>query len=453
MTVLGVITIALVAAAWLFRRGAIQYVLGVAAVFPQTAGLLIGDKGFPLFYLAIAVIAVLAVPRLLMALARPQRAADEISPPRSVVDIVMVALVVWAGVISFAGPRIFAGLPVFDPSLGVDVQVGSLTPLAPTLGNTAQWGYLAIAAMFVISAGRLFPVDKRIVDVLIWATVILAGARLVAGGAWPLALVQTMPGLPYQNGDRAAGTFYEPSVLGMYLTAAAAYFGAQLLMRRSGPAGRQRFAALIGLGLVAVLFVANGSGTALVGLGLVAGLGAVVLFVRVARQKRPQARPLLIAGALAVTGAAITQVPAVLAYAVGMVETKRESFSFVARGASNQRSFEIVLDTWGLGVGLGGNRPSSLPLFVVSCLGVPGTALLIAVVVIAIVRAVRSGQLTSVWALLGGLTAGTVAVPDLSTPLIWVALAACIAPAVVAVPPSPIDPLEHPAPRDRVAHG
>ena len=151
-------------------------------------------------------------------------------------------------------------------------------------------------------------------------------------------------------------------------------------------------------------------------------------------QRRLQARPLLIAGALAVTGAAITQVPAVLAYAVGMVETKRESFSFVARGASNQRSLEIVLDTLGLGVGLGGNRPSSLPLFVVSCLGIPGTALLIAVVVIAIVRAVRTGQITSVWALLGGLTAGTVAVPDLSTPLIWVALAACIAPAMLRPP-------------------
>jgi hypothetical protein len=453
VTVLGVITIALVAAAWLFRRGAIQYVLGAAAVFPQTAGLLIGDKGFPLFYLAIAVIAVLAIPRLLMAVARPRHAIDEVAPPRAAVDLVMVALVVWAGVISYAGPRIFAGLPVFDPSLGVDVQVGSLTPLAPTLGNTAQWGYLAIAAMFVMSAGRLFPVDKRIVDVLIWATVLLAGARLVAAGAWPLALVQTMPGLPYQNGDRAAGTFYEPSVLGMYLTAAAAYFGAQLLMRRPAPARRARLAALAGLGLVAVEFVANGSGTALVGLGLVAGLGALVLLVRVARQRRLEARPLLIAGALAVAGAAITQVPAVLAYAVGMVETKRESFSFVARGASNQRSLEIVLDTLGLGVGLGGNRPSSLPLFVVSCLGIPGTALLITVVVMAIVRAVRSGQLTSVWALLGGLTAGTVAVPDLSTPLIWVALAACIAPAVMPRADPVVPAVERVGAREPVLHG
>jgi hypothetical protein len=321
---------------------------------------------------------------------------------------------------------------VFDPSLGVDVQVGSLTPLAPTLGNLAQWGYLAIAVLFLLVAGRLYPVDRRIVDVMIWATVLLAGARLVAGGAWPLDLIQTMPGLPYQNGARAAGTFYEPSVLGMYLTAAAAYFGAQLLRRRTGRATLPRLAAIAGLGLVAVEFVANGSGTALVGLGLVAGLGAVVLFVLAVRSRRLRARPLLVAGAVAVAGAAITQVPAVLGYAIGMVQTKTESFSFVARGASNERSAAIVLDTFGLGVGLGGNRPSSLPLFVVSCLGVPGSLLLIAIVVIALLRAARSGQVTSAWALLGGLTAGSVAVPDLSTPLIWVAIVACIVPAMAA---------------------
>lgn len=452
MTILGVVTIAVVAAAWLFRRGALQYVLGVAAVLPQTAGLLIGDKGFPLFYLALSVIAVLAIPNLLMALAHPRRAFDVITPPRTAVDIIAVALVVWAGVISYAGPRIFAGLPVFDPSLGVDVQVGLLTPLTPTLGNAAQLGYLALAVLFLVSAGRFFPVDRRIVGALIWATVLLAGARIAAGAAWPLELVQTMPGLPYQNGTRAAGTFYEPSVLGMYLTAAAGYFGAQLLARQPTRPGRARATAAGGLSLVAAEFIANGSGTALVGLALVTALGAAVLFVRALRRRRPQARPLLVAGTLALVGAAITQVPAALDFAIDMVETKKESFSFVARGASNDRSIEIVLDTLGLGVGLGGNRPSSLPLFVVSCLGIPGTVLLAVVLVIAILRASRSRQPTSVWALLGGLTAGAVAVPDLSTPLIWVALAACIVPARAPEgPPDAVSPA--PAPGEEVRHG
>lgn len=249
MTILGVVTIVAIGAAWLFRRGAVQYVLAVAAVLPQTAGLLIADKGFPLFYLAVAMVAVLGVPRMLMAIARPHSdiAADIARPRRTTADLVAVGLVVWAGVITYAGPRIFAGLPVFDPSLGVDVQVGSLTPLAPTLGNAAQWGYLLIAVVFLLAAGRLFPVDARIVGVLVWATVLLAAARLIAGAAWPLDLLQTMPGYPYQNGDRLAGTFYEPSVLGMYLTAAAGFFAAKLLARGSR-SPRSQLAAVVGLG-------------------------------------------------------------------------------------------------------------------------------------------------------------------------------------------------------------
>lgn len=427
MTILGIVTIAAVGAAWLIRRSWVQYVLGVAAVFPQTAGLLIGDKGFPLFYLAIAVVAVLSVPRLLMLIARPERTSGD----RTLIDLLTVGLVVWAGVISYAGPRIFAGLPVFDPSLGVDVQVGNLTPLAPTVGNMAQWGYLVLAVLFLLTAGRLFPVDRRIAGVLIWATVILAAARLALGAAWPLDLVQTMPGLPYQNGARAAGTFYEPSVLGMYLTAAAGYFGAQLLWRASSRVARA--SAVAGLVLVAVLFVANGSGTALMGLVLVAALGAVVVFVRLARDRRMRVRPALIAAGLAISAVALTQLPLLLDLTVGAAATKTETSSWIARNASNDRSVGIVLDTFGLGVGLGGNRPSSLPLFVLSCLGILGTALLVVIIVLAIRRGLRAGQITSVWMMLGALTAGAVAVPDLSTPLIWVGIAACAVPALAPV--------------------
>jgi hypothetical protein len=85
---------------------------------------------------------------------------------------------------------------------------------------------------------------------------------------------------------------------------------------------------------------------------------------------------------------------------------------------------------------------------VISCLGIPGTAVLVAIVAIALLRATRGHRFTSVWALLGALTAGTVAVPDLSTPLIWVALAACIVPAAVPTPSPPAG-----VSRELVRHG
>ena len=114
MTILGIVTIAAVGATWLFRRGWLQYVFAVTAVFPQSAGLLIGDKGFPLFYLAIAVAAVLSVPKLLMLVAAA-RATDgsarvghgsaavrgaHAGPSRTPTDLIAVGLVIWGAVIS-----------------------------------------------------------------------------------------------------------------------------------------------------------------------------------------------------------------------------------------------------------------------------------------------------------------------------------------------------------------
>lgn len=444
MTVLGLVTVLAVAGAWMFRREAVQLVLAVAAVFPQSAGLLVADRGFPLFYLAVCVVAVLAIPTILMSLARRPEGVDLGRPGRLSADIVGVGLVVWGAVISFAGPRIFAGLPVFDPSLGVDVQVGALSRLEPSMSNQVQTAYLLIAVMSVLMAGRLFPVDGRAIGVMVWATVLLAFGRLVSGSAWPLELIQTMPGYPYQNGAngfRLAGTFYEPSVLGLYLAAAAGYFGARLLSRRMRTSRRGQVAAVVGLGLVAVEFVFNGSGTALMGLVLVGALGAAVLVTGLLRGRGLRIQPVAVVGVVGVLGVAITQIPTLYALTFGVVATKTESSSFVARGASNERSLGILTDTFGLGVGLGGNRPSSLFMFVLSGLGVVGAALLIALIVVALRRGVGSRQIPSVWVLLGGLTAGAVAVPDLSTPLLWVALAACVAPAITErVGPAPDEP-------------
>lgn len=62
-----------------------------------------------------------------------------------------------------------------------------------------------------------------------------------------------------------------------------------------------------------------------------------------------------------------------------------------------------------------------------SCLGVIGAALFGALVLIALRRAVRHRVIEpGGWALAGVLIAAVVAVPDLSTPAIWIGLAACL---------------------------
>lgn len=417
-TILGIVTLVAILVVWFARREWTQYVVGATVAFPQTAGVIVAGNGFPLFYLAVAVLVVLSVPRILVGLARWGRPGI-----RWVPDLLAVLLVVWAAVISIAGPRIYEGMRVFAPELGVDAQVNNMAQLAPSLGNIAQLGYVGLGVVFLLLASRPFPVDARILGAALWPAVALAAVRIVAEPVWPHALLQNMPGVNYATAERLSGTFYEPSVLGLYLTAAAGYFGARLLW--SGRGGR--IAALLALALVAVDFVRNGSGTALLGLAILVALAGVVAIVRVIRAGRVGVRPLAIVGAIVVLAVGLTQIPVIFQFTVGSASDKAESDSFVARTASNARSWQIFLESTGLGVGLGGNRPSSLFLLLLSCLGIIGTALFVALVVLALRRALLNRPVEPAgWALAGVLVAAVVAVPDLSTPAIWIGLAACL---------------------------
>lgn len=426
MTILGLVTIVAVVGAWIVRRRLVQFVLGATVAFPQTAGLIVGENGLPLFYLALAVVAALSVPALLVAVAGARGKPLPVSR-RVVSDIAGVALVVWASVITIAGPRIFAGIGVFDPALGVDAQVGRLSPLAPGLDDLAQLAYLVVAVLFLLLAGRIVPVDHRLVAAALWVAVVLAAVRLVTEAVWPAELIENMPGYSYQTRQgRLAGTFYEPSVLGLYLVAAAAYFGARLTR---GPGWRVRVPAFVALGLVAIDTAANQSGTALLGLAVLAVVATVVFIAgTLARPRRPVSALAVIGGVL-VVAAVLTQLPAILEFTVGSAVEKTDSSSFSNRGAANARALELVVETFGLGVGLGGNRPSSLAMFLVSCLGILGFALFV-VLAVAAIRAARGAPAAGArWALIGTLIAAIVAVPDLSTPLLWAALASSLGPA------------------------
>ncbi len=212
----------------------------------------------------------------------------------------------------------------------------------------------------------------------------LAAVRLVAEPVWPHALLQNMPGYSYATPERLSGTFYEPSVLGLYIVAAACYFGVRLF--RPGAAPRARLAAVVALVLVGIEFVANASGTALLGLVIVTAVGAAVLLVRQLRSPRFGISPVMVVLGTAALAAGITQLPALYELTIGSVERKASSFSYLARGLANERSWEIFLETVGLGVGLGSHRPSSLFFLVLSCLGLVGTILLVALVVVALRR-------------------------------------------------------------------
>ncbi len=164
---------------------------------------------------------------------------------------------------------------------------------------------------------------------------------------------------------------------------------------------------------------------------IVAAAGIAVLLVRQLRSPTFGVRPWAIITGTLVLAAGLTQLPALYELTIGSAERKASSFSFLARGLANERSWEIFLETFGLGVGLGSHRPSSLFFLVLSCLGFVGTVLLVALVIVALRAAARTPAAAPAgWALLGILVSGVIAVPDLSMPVIWIGLAVCVAAAL-----------------------
>jgi hypothetical protein len=115
-----------------------------------------------------------------------------------------------------------------------------------------------------------------------------------------------------------------------------------------------------------------------------------------------------------------------LANVIGQeISDKVETTSYTDRSGADSLAFDLVIETFGLGTGLGSNRASSFVANLLSTVGVVG-ALLFAVAVATLIR--RGWAIPHVrpvvWALVALLIAKVVSGPDLSdnTGVLWMSL-------------------------------
>lgn len=109
---------------------------------------------------------------------------------------------------------------------------------------------------------------------------------------------------------------------------------------------------------------------------------------------------------------------------------KTESGSYEDRTAADRMGYDAFAATFGLGIGLGSHRPSSLPAAMLSNVGVVGTAAFLVFVGLCLVRSgpdsVWPGGARALWPFrafpLGLLVVHCVSSPSLNSPLLWLAL-------------------------------
>lgn len=293
-------------------------------------------------------------------------------------------------------PRFFAGMVEVVP-----VRAGALsdtTLLVPTTQNFSQLIYMTISVLAVFAFARMFrAADMRrhaMSGLFVGATVTaITGALDLASQYLPIgpalevfrtASYELLTDVEILSSKRVVGLMPEASAYG---TLSLTFLAALYFFRRAMPAGIKRDRLVPGLmGVLLLLIWLSTSSAAYMGLGLLGAAAAADWFFRA---NAPSHQSHLRRGLATEFGLAAIALCGLLMVVLAkpglfapmqemfdlMVLQKSSSSSFEERSMWTQVSLNALLQTHGLGVGLGGTRASNFAVALASNAGVLGATL------------------------------------------------------------------------------
>ncbi|WP_324012310.1 hypothetical protein [Microbacterium sp. JZ37] len=424
LTPIGMLFGAAIVATLVLNPKQLIWILSVAVPFSHTAMFVVGENGVSPFW-ATAVVAVGRLFYLLLHRAGgngPRRARRAGQVELSGATVAILAFAAYGLFITIVGPALFAGTPVITPRGGLDSQIGNFTALTYTSSNFAQAAYLLVGVGLVAYIILERPPSRRILEAAIVTGIALTLFKHFFLQYWPQAWFDSNPSYYYHwifDGARERGPFAEPSLLGMFIGMSIAYLVSSSV---ASSWGRRVF---YGVLLVAAIYIYAESytGTALLSLGSTMLIAFVYVAVQVFIGQGKRGRLIFFAVCLALLGLILVAWQFIARYTIDLVIDKLGSESFEKRNASNANSWSVMLDSFGLGVGLGSDRPSSLFFLLLSSVGVIGIILFLrGIGGYALVGMRDPGRQPLVWAFLAQVIAMLVAKPDISAPAFWLIL-------------------------------
>ncbi|CCH85937.1 conserved membrane protein of unknown function [Modestobacter italicus] len=419
MTTLTLVTLAVVLYGALSGRG-YGRALALGGATPIGAAVVFGDTAVPTFYF----VALGAAAGLALGLLIRSRRFQSLDAPRIPGVAALVLLTLWAVLITLAAPLLFDGLSVLAPGGGESrLSAGVLSS-----SNVAQIVYLVLGVCVVVFLARSPRTVPQIIGTAAGlATMLSFWAYLHAtfGVPYPLGFFDNSPAFVFietapGNVQRFRGIFSEPAGLATSSLVTAAY----MFSRAPQVRALRRLGVLLVAAIALYLAVISTSGTFLVA-GLALLLLSVVVFLSRFVLKRGPLNPLSVTTACAAVIASLWLLPIVAAAIERGVSEKVASSSYSDRSGADTASYELLFRTFGLGVGLGSNRPSSFLAALLSTLGIVGTVLF----AIAVGTLIRQGYGVRafrpvVWALTALLISKFVSGPDLAdtSGILWMSL-------------------------------
>ena len=317
-------------------------------------------------------------------------------------------------------PFVFAGTPVYEPSVGIDDGLLYRPPLHFSISNLAQAFYLVVHALVILSVSTMEKSAKikrayNMIFISFIALVFVQFICLQIGLSFPYAIFQNNAGYAVADASadkasRIVGTFTEPSGAGLALVSFYAGAFYEFFLGR-GSAIRVLITA-VGIGLVRSTSALSAMAITTV---LICCLHPFYQFpwrIRTAR---------LIKVACIAVVALIVFLSPVASQLQDATTGKTESSSYFNRTAADLFSLQLAASTHWIGVGLGSNRPSSLLASLLSNVGIVG-AVLFCVLLFQVGRNVQQEHLWLRWALAGAVIDACFGGPDITQPLIWIYL-------------------------------
>jgi hypothetical protein len=370
-TVIGAIFFVAALYCFFFREDALFGLLLIATVFEAASAVNIGDRGIQSYYVVAVFIIIRGAVNNFLGI-RPRILMTQY--PRL---LVFGAISVISATIF---PIVFSGIPIYDPKIGIDDGLFIRPPLHIGINNFIQSGYLICHILVALSLSyiKFSPSKTRSAFIfafyLEFSFVFAESIFQLAGIPFPLSLVLNNPGYALWDvsqevhGTRNPGTFSEPSLAGAFLVFYCVGFLAQYLQSK----GRsiRVILSLVASGMVA-------STTSLFSLCL----APIALLFRYSPFRAPwyiNVKRMRRLGWIL----AITVVPFLLMLVLlsgyrdvltAVTVSKGDSGSFINRTASDLYSLHLLVETYGIGVGLGSNRTSSLVSTLLSNVGLLGT--------------------------------------------------------------------------------
>ncbi|MGA7158554.1 MAG: hypothetical protein WBY53_17035 [Acidobacteriaceae bacterium] len=323
---------------------------------------------------------------------------------------------------AFTLPFFFSGILVFDPRSSIDENFLFPAPLHFQMENVVQSVFLILNVLMVVTSSREVRSTERAQRAFFWsaffltAFVIIQALFLWLGLPFPIKLFDNNPGYGVVNmisgSMRPNGTFTEPSMAGAVLAAFTAVFLWRYFARKSN-------IVRAGITLAACLLVASTSSLVAVLLVFVMLLIANPIFrfpwyIRVVRLKRFA----IFFACLALASLSLL-IPAVRTLLLSQTLGKEGSHSAIVRLGADAFAFNLFKETYGIGVGLGSNRPSSLAAAILSQVGFLGFVLFVRAAWKTL-SPLRKEQRWIGMAAVALLLSMALGVPDLSFPFLWI---------------------------------